>query len=94
MKILKSALVIFVLGLVANGTLVAQEQSPGIYLDTFEKCNNYARHFCMNGSHEAAVNRELLDMKRKGYRITPKVIRNVAKSTPSRLRNPLSAGTQ
>ena len=70
--------------------LMAQESVPSIYLETFEKCNNYARHYCLNGSHEAAVNRALLEMKRKGYEITPKVIQSVARSTPSRLSNPVS----
>lgn len=70
------------------GIASAQQQAPSIYLEPSEKCNNYARHFCLNGSHEASVNRALLDMKRKGYRITPKIIKNVARSTPSRLDNP------
>lgn len=91
MKIVKPAVFVFIFGLFLSFNLSAQEQSPGLYLDTFEKCNNYARHFCLNGSHEAAVNRELLERKRKGYSITPKLIRDVARSVPSRLRNPVAA---
>ena len=71
-----------------SGILTAQEQKPSIYLEPSEKCNNYARHYCLNGSHEASVNRALLDMKRKVYRITPKLIKSDARSTPSRMRNP------
>ncbi len=94
MKIVKTTIFIIVFSLFLNGFLGAQEQSPGIYLETFEKCNNYSRHFCLNGSHEAAVNRALLERKRKGYSITLKVIKNVARSTPSRLQNPVSEPSQ
>lgn len=77
-----------------GGLLSAQEQqAPKIYLETFEKCNNYARHYCLNGSHEASVNRALLDMKRKGYKITTKMIIGVARNTPSRMQNPVAHTT-
>lgn len=93
MKAKRLAVAVFILSILLSGTLVAQEQKPSIFLSTFEKCNNYARHFCLIGSHEAAVNRALLDMKRKGYRITPDVIKNIARSTPSRMRNPVAGQT-
>ena len=73
MKTVKLAIITITLNFLFSGLLMAQQQKPSIYLDTFEKCNNYARHFCLNGSHEAAVNRSLLDMKRKGYSISAKV---------------------
>ncbi len=94
MKVLKTVLLISAINLVFTGIAVAQEQVPMIYLETSEKCNNYARHYCLNGSHEAAVNRALLDMKKKGYRITAKVIKNVARNTPSRSRNPVQVTAQ
>lgn len=94
MKVKLIVSMLFSIMIFSGGIVLAQEQQPQIYLDTFEKCNNFARHFCLNGSHEAAVNRALLDMKRKGYRITPKVIKNVARNTPSRLRNPASGVVQ
>lgn len=90
MKTIRSAIFLITFTVLISIVILAQEQAPSVYLDTFEKCNNYARHFCLNGSHEAAVNRALLDMKRKGYPITPKVIQNVARATPSRLSNPVS----
>lgn len=77
-----------------GGSIWAQEQVPRLYLETFEKCNNYARHYCLNGSHEAAVNRTLLEMKRKGQEITVRVIKKVARSTPSRLSNPAAQTSQ
>ena len=72
----------------------AQNRKSAVYLETFEKCNNYARHYCLTGSHEAAVNRALLDMKRKGKTITPKTIQRVAQVTPSRLANPAAQSTR
>lgn len=90
MKTVRSAIFLITFTVAISVVILAQDQTPSIYLDTFEKCNNYARHFCLNGSHEAAVNRALLEMKRKGYPITPKVIKNVARATPSRLNNPVS----
>ena len=81
------ALFIFYFG----GMVSAQQyQEPRIFLDADEKCNNYMRHFCLNGSHEASVNRALLELKKKGYKITPRTIQKVARSTPSRMQNPAS----
>ena len=94
MKYSKTALLVIAIYLLFTGLIVAQEQEPTIFLEASEKCNNYARHYCLNGSHEAAVNRALLDMKKKGYRITPKIIRNIARNTPSRSRNPLAVTVQ
>lgn len=94
MKCLKTLILAVSLSISLSGMLVAQNNVPNVYLEASEKCNNFARHYCLNGSHEAAVNRALLDMKRKGYRITAKVIKSVARSTPSRMYNPASAATQ
>jgi hypothetical protein len=90
MKYLKAALLISAIHFVLTGFAIAQEQAPMIYLETSEKCNNYARHYCQNGGHEAAVNRALLHMKKKGYRITAKVIISLAGNTPARSRNPVT----
>ncbi len=85
----KPLILISISCVILSGILTAQEKIPSIYLEPSEKCNNYARHYCLNGSHEASVNRALLDMKRKGYRITPKLIKSVARTTPSRMHNPV-----
>ncbi len=86
------AIITIILAMAINfsilGLAAAQEQAPSLYLEITEKCNNYARHYCVNGSHEAAVNRTLLEMKRRGFQITIKTIQRVARSTPSRLHNP------
>lgn len=94
MNFLKMLLLLIAVSFVFSTGVTGQEQTPGIYLETHEKCNNYQRHFCLNGSHEASVNRILLDMKRKGRRISEKLIKTVARSTPSRLRNPVAGMTQ
>ena len=85
---------VLVLLCLSSSNLFAQSETPRFHLQPSEKCNNYARHFCLNGSHEAAVNRTLLDMKKKGYRITPRLIKNIAKTTPSRLHNPTPSSAQ
>ncbi|MBU2514731.1 hypothetical protein KJ966_25690 [bacterium] len=94
MKLFKLVLLTAIINLFFNGVMMAQEQAPSIYLEHSEKCNNSSRLYCVNGSHEAAVNRILLDMKKKGYRITPKLIKTIAHSTPSRVRNPIETTVQ
>ncbi len=94
MKLFKLILLTAIINLVSGGVLLAQEQIPSIYLERSEKCNNSSRLYCVNGGHEAAVNRILLDMKKKGYRITPKLIKTIAHSTPSRVRNPITTTVQ
>ena len=94
MRLLKLILLTAMINLICGGFLIAQEQVPSIYLERSEKCNNSSRLYCVNGSHEAAVNRILLDMKKKGYRITPKLIKTIARTTPSRIRNPLETAGQ
>ena len=89
MTSVKTLILTIIGSVLLSGILTAQEQPPSIYLEGSEKCNNYSRHYCLNGSHEASVNRTLLDMKRKGYRITPKLIKSIARTTPSRMRNPV-----
>ncbi len=90
MKAVKSVVLAILINAILGGLVIAQEQKPSIYLSTFEKCNNFARHFCLNGSHEATVNRLLLERKRKGQEINAKVIRRIAQTTPSRMMNPVS----
>ncbi len=90
MKAVKSVVLVILISAVMGGLAIAQEEKPRLFLSTFEKCNNFARHFCLNGSHEATVNRLLLERKRKGQEINAKVIRRLAQTTPSRMMNPVS----
>ena len=90
MKAVKSIILTLFINVVLGGLAIAEEQQPGIYLTTFEKCNNFARHYCLNGSHEATVNRLLLDRKRKGQEINAKIIKKLAQTTPSRMMNPVA----
>ncbi len=65
--------------IVLGGTLLAQDNAaPQLSLDSFEQCNNWARHYCLNGNHNAAVNQKLLQLKKRGYIITTKIIRSYA----------------
>ncbi len=60
--------------------VMAQEnaQEGSVSLDTFEKCNNWARHYCQNDNQAAAVNAELLRLKQSGLAITLDRIKAVA----------------
>lgn len=60
----------------------AQEE---VTLDTFDKCNNWARQYCQSGAHEAAVNAELLRMKKAGVPVTLDRIKMMAQSINPRL---------
>lgn len=70
---------------VFSGVLSAQEQRS-VELESFERCNNWARHYCQSGNHEAAVNRRLLQLKKRGYVITNALIKSYSQkirpSTP------------
>ena len=55
--------------------------APMICLETFEMCNNWARHYCYPGSHERTVNELLRQKKERGVTITTAIIKAVAKST-------------
>jgi len=52
-----------------------------ICLESFEMCNNWARHYCRAGNHEAAVNNILRNMKERGITITTAIIKSVARRT-------------
>ncbi len=56
-------------------------EAPAICLESFEMCNNWARHYCLNGNHNAVVNHRLLNLKKRGYIITTKLIRSYAQRT-------------
>ena len=61
------------------GSPVAFAQEEGeTTLDNSELCNNWARHYCTPGNHEAAVNDSLLQQKKMGVSITQRQIRSVA----------------
>ncbi len=90
MRAVKFVVLAILTSVVMGGLAIGEEQKPSIYLSTFEKCNNFARHYCLNGSHEASVNRLLLDRKRKGQEINAKIIKRLAQTTPSRMMNPVS----
>lgn len=79
--------------IILSGTGVAQEK-PVISLGFSEKCNNFLRHYCLAGSHEIAVNQALLDMKVQGTPITVKLIKQVARRTPARMKTFPSAQAQ
>lgn len=68
------------LSTIMGGVLLAQEQQS-IELESFERCNNWARHYCQSGNHEAAVNRRLLQLKKRGYVITNALIKSYAQRT-------------
>jgi hypothetical protein len=52
-----------------------------ICLESFEMCNNWARHYCYAGGHERRVNEILRQMKERGVTITTAIIKSVAKRT-------------
>ena len=57
-------------------------QRPQVTLQNFEKCNNWARHYCIKGEHEEMVNAKLRRMKERGLQITTERIRQASRSTP------------
>ena len=62
-------------------TYAQDDQQSSVSLDSFERCNNWARHYCLNGNHDAVVNDKLLRLKKRGYIITTKLIRSYAQRT-------------
>ena len=56
-------------------------EAPAICLESFEMCNNWARHYCYAGGHEAKVNEILRQMKERGVTLTTAIIKSVAKRT-------------
>jgi len=73
---------------VLGGSVMAQEEAPRMSLSFSESCNNVFRHYCVAGGHETAVNRVLLILKERGEKITVKLIKRVARSTPLRSYTP------
>ena len=63
----KLILPLLAFALIGNSAFAQDEE---VSLDTFEQCNNWARHYCQTGLHEQAVNRELQRLKKKGVAIT------------------------
>ncbi len=57
------------------------EGAPQVCLESFEMCNNWARHYCRNGNHERMVNHILTGMKERGMTITTTIIKSVARRT-------------
>ncbi|MBT3226888.1 MAG: hypothetical protein HN580_10690 [Deltaproteobacteria bacterium] len=57
------------------------EGTPQVCLESFELCNNWARHYCRNGNHEKMVNHILQQMKERGMTITTTIIKSVARRT-------------
>ncbi|MBU2646896.1 hypothetical protein KKI24_19465 [bacterium] len=56
-------------------------EAPEVCLESFEMCNNWARHYCRNGNHERMVNHILQQMKERGMTITTAIIKSVARRT-------------
>ncbi|MCP4757223.1 MAG: hypothetical protein GY866_40690 [Proteobacteria bacterium] len=52
-----------------------------ICLESFEMCNNWARHYCRSGYHERVVNSILQRMKERGMTITTARIKSIARRT-------------
>ena len=75
-KAILPILIVFTMG----GYLVAQQEqgAPQVELESFEKCNNWARHYCQSGTHEELVNNGLLAWKKRGIQITTKRIKLLA----------------
>jgi len=73
-KLITTFLVLFL----SCGLLFAEDED--VELDTFDQCNNWARHYCRTGNHEEAVNQELLKMKKAGVPITVSRIKRMAQA--------------
>jgi len=87
-RVFLSLITVFLIG----GIIVAQDGgAPDVSLDSFEQCNNWARHYCLNGNHNNAVNYKLLQLKKRGYIITTKLIKSYAQRTPANTQVPQNA---
>ena len=71
-KILAASLAAMALSII---TLYAQEDAE---LGPFERCNNWARHYCQNDYHAKKVDAELLRLKQAGHAITLTRIKSLA----------------
>ena len=56
--------ILLVLGLIALAAPAAMADESA--LETFEQCNNWARRYCTDPAHAAAVDAKLLELKQKG----------------------------
>ena len=74
---MKQILLALWLVLLAAPTAMATEGE----LDTFERCNNWARRYCADSAHAEAVDAKLLELKLKGVAITLQRIKMVAQRT-------------
>ena len=72
-KLILSLSVLALLG----GTAMAQDDGE-VTLETFDKCNNWARQYCQSGAHEQTVNQELLRLKKAGIPVTLERIKMLA----------------
>ena len=84
----KRILPFLVFGLMASTAASAQQANPrdNVQLESFEKCNNWARHYCQSGDHEQLVNEGLLEWKRKGVQITTKRIKVLSQKVRQNLK--------
>jgi len=75
------------------GTALAQtpQADSDVELESFEKCNNWARHYCQIGDHETIVNNGLRAWKKKGIQLTTKRIQVLAQKVRQNLRIPPKA---
>ncbi len=65
----------------ASAGVQRSPEAPQVCLESFEMCNNWARHYCYPGSHERKVNELLRQKKERGVTITTAIIKAIAKST-------------
>lgn len=73
------------------GTALGQDEgisTQNIRLESFERCNNWARHYCQAGDHEQIVNDSIKIWKAKGVQITTKRIRVLAQRIRQNLKLP------
>ncbi|MCP4297043.1 MAG: hypothetical protein GY786_15675 [Proteobacteria bacterium] len=79
-----------VLGMLMGTVLAQDEDNPtkNIYLESFERCNNWARHYCQAGDHEIIVNDAIKMWKHQGVQITTKRIRTLAQRIRQNLKLP------
>ena len=93
---MKRALAILFTAILIGGPIYGQDsgEPQQVTLESFEKCNNWARHYCRRGNHEAMVNHLLLKMKERGMTITTAIIKSVAHRTLKDTAPPPSEGME
>ena len=75
---MKRTLLIFLSALMLSVT-PAFAQDGEVTLDSSEQCNNWIRRYCHDGHHAAAVDKQLVAIKKLGRKIDTELIRMVAK---------------